>query len=73
MSKLDGLVVYAQNSGAQVPLKQVADVELVWENGIIKHRDRTRTIVVRTQHFPGVTAGQVADQLIPWLEEQKLL
>lgn len=71
LSKLDGLMVYAQGSDKSVPLKQVADVELEWENGIINRRDRTRTIVVRTQHFPGVTATEVADQISPWLDAQK--
>jgi len=71
LSRLDGLTVYAQSGDAQVPLKQVADVELVWEDAIIKRRDRTRTIAVRTQHFPGVTASEVAACLTPWLEKEK--
>ena len=69
LSKLDGLMVYAQDGSASVPLKQVADVELVFENGIINRRDRRRTIIVRTQHYPGVTATEIADKLAPWLEE----
>lgn len=70
LNKLDGLVVYAQGSDTSVPLKQVADVNLVWENAIIKRRDRSRTITVRTLHLPGVTANEVASQFTPWLEEQ---
>jgi multidrug efflux pump subunit AcrB len=69
LDKLDGLMVYAQSSQKPVPLKQVADVELVWQNAIISRRNRTRTIVVRTQNFPGVTATEVSSQIIPWLEE----
>ena len=69
LSKLDGIIVYAQGSNQSVPLKQVADVELEWQNGIINRRDRQRTIVARTQHFPGVTATEVSSVLTPWLEE----
>lgn len=70
LNKLDGLTVYAQGSNKSVPLKQVADVNLVWEEAIIKRRDRTRTITVRTLHLPGVTATEVSRQLIPWLEDE---
>ncbi|MEM8845025.1 MAG: efflux RND transporter permease subunit [Pseudomonadota bacterium] len=70
LNNLDGLVVYAQGSDASVPLKQVADVTLVWEDAIVKRRDRTRTITVRTLHLPGVTATEVSNQFLPWLEEE---
>ena len=70
LDKLDGLIVYAQGSTKSVPLKQVADVELVWEEAIIKRRDRIRTITVRTLHLPGVTATQVSNEFLPWLEQE---
>jgi len=70
LSKLDGLVVYAQGSEKAVPLKQVADVRLVWEEAIVRRRDRKRTITVRTLHHPGVTATEVSSQFLPWIEEQ---
>ncbi len=40
IGKLDGLSVYSQASGATVPLKQVADVRLTFEPGVIERRDR---------------------------------
>ena len=70
LNKLDGLTVYAQGSSKAVPLKQVADVELVWEEAIIKRRDRARTITVRTLHLPGFTASEVSNAFLPWIEEQ---
>lgn len=69
LSKLEGLTVYAQSGENSVPLRQVADINLVWEEAIIKRRDRVRTINVRTLHFPGVTATQVSNTFTPWLEE----
>lgn len=70
LNMLDGLTVYAQGSDNSVPLKQVADIDLVWEEAIIKRRDRTRTITVRTLHLPGVTATEVSNLFLPWLEEE---
>ncbi|MEM8498118.1 MAG: efflux RND transporter permease subunit [Pseudomonadota bacterium] len=69
LSKLDGLIIYAQGSDQAVPLKQVADIRLLWENAIIKRRDRSRTIAVRTLHLPGVTATEVSDAFAPWMED----
>lgn len=68
-SKLDGLSVYSQSSGENVPLKQVADVELVFESGIIERRDRDRTLSLNVQLHPEATATEVATVLKPWLEE----
>ena len=38
ISKLDGLSIYSQTRGAPVPLKQVADIRLSFEPGIIEVR-----------------------------------
>ena len=68
-SKLDGLTVYSQSAGANVPLKQVANVELTFEPGIIERRDRTRTLSLNLQLVEGAEAAAVASVLVPWLEE----
>ena len=68
-SKLDGLTVYSQSTGANVPLKQVANVELTFEPGIIERRDRTRTLSLNIQLVDGAEAVAVASTLVPWLEE----
>ncbi|RZV31904.1 MAG: efflux RND transporter permease subunit, partial [Chromatiales bacterium] len=68
-SKLDGLTVYSQATGANVPLKQVANVELTFEPGIIKRRDRDRTLSLNVQLRPDSTAAEVVQELAPWLEE----
>ena len=68
-SKLDGLTVYSQSTGANVPLKQVANVELTFEPGIIERRDRDRTLSLNVQLRPEVTAAEVAAVLKPWLRQ----
>ena len=68
-SKLDGLTVYSQGTGATVPLKQVANVELTFEPGIIERRDRDRTLSLNVQLKSGATAAEVVAVLEPWLQE----
>jgi len=70
LTKFDGIIIYAKGSNASVPLKQVADIQLEWQNAIIKRRDRSKKITVRAQLYPGVTATEVSNQLLPWLQEQ---
>ncbi|MEO0412115.1 MAG: efflux RND transporter permease subunit [Pseudomonadota bacterium] len=70
LSSIDGLTVYAQGSQSSVPLSQVADVSLAFDNAIIMRRDRKRSLTVRTLHFPGVTATEVLNAFQPFLDEQ---
>ena len=54
-----------------MPLKQVADLEVVWQPAKIFRRDRLKNITVHSDLEPGLTATQITDQLTPWLEEQQ--
>ncbi len=67
-SKLDGLSVYSQSSQRGIPLKQVADVELAFEPGIIERRDRERTLSLKVQIESATTATEVMKELGPWLD-----
>ncbi|MCB1154181.1 efflux RND transporter permease subunit, partial [bacterium] len=71
IGKLETMSVYAQSSGASVPLKQVADIEIAWEAAKVIRRNRLRTVSVQAQLDEGVTASQIVAELRPWLEEQK--
>ena len=64
------MMVYSQATGASVPLKQVADIEIVWESAQILRRDRLKSVAVGAQ-LDGITADEGFDALVPWLEEQK--
>ena len=68
-SKLDGLTVYSQSTGNNVPLKQVANVALTFEPGIIERRDRNRTLSINVQLLPEATATEIVEVLLPWLEQ----
>lgn len=69
IGKLEGTSVYSQSTGESVPLKQVADIRLVFEPGKIERRDRDRTITLKAQIRPDATAAEVNETLSPWLEE----
>lgn len=71
IGRLESLSVYSQSSGFSVPLRQVADIDVVWESATILRRDRYKTVTVGAQISADMTASQGFDALIPWLEEQK--
>ncbi len=68
---LETLSVYARATGGSVPLKQVADIEIAWQPSKIVRRDRLRTVTVECGLEPGVTATDVNNAILPWLEEQE--
>ena len=70
MGKLDGLNIFSQMTGQSVPLKQVADLEVVWEPSKILRRNRLKSVTVAAGIEPGVTAIDVFDQLGVWLNDQ---
>ena len=69
LGKLESLNVFAQATGGSVPLKQVADIEVVWEPAKIIRRDRLKTVTVNAYTTPGHTASQINSQLKPWLDD----
>ena len=69
MAKLENLTIFAQNTGDNVPLNQVADIDVVWEPARIERRDRNRTITIQAQLQPDVTAAEIATIFSPWLAE----
>ncbi len=46
LGKLEGLNVFSEVSGISVPLKQVADIEVVWQPANILRRDWLKTVTV---------------------------
>ncbi len=69
LGKLESLNVFSQQTQKPVPLKQVADVKLVWEPSQILRRDLYLAVSVKSELQPGANAAQIASVLTPWLEE----
>ncbi len=68
LGKLDTLKVYSSQGGRSVLLKQVADVDIVWEPAKILRRDRLKTMEVRADVEGDVTAASVNAKIVPWLD-----
>jgi len=60
LGKIESLNIYAQATGRSVPLKQVADVEVVFQPSKIWRRDRLKTVTVNAWLDPGYNAIAVA-------------
>jgi multidrug efflux pump subunit AcrB len=73
MNKVSSLSVYNQSSGQAVPLRQVADIHLVWDVAKVYRRDGVRSVVVGAQLDPGVRAADRAAVLMSWLDEQSAM
>lgn len=67
---LENLNIYAQNSGKNVPLSQVAKIRTEWQYAKIKRYDLYRTITVEAYAKEGVTASDITNELLPWLDEE---
>ena len=68
LTMLENITIFSQISSASVPLKQVADIILAWEPGLIERRDAIKTIKVQAQLDNTVTAAEAVSQLRPLLD-----
>lgn len=70
IGKLESHNIFVQQTGRTVPLKQVADVEVVFQPSQIMRRDRLKTVTVSAFLEPGYNAIAIANQLETWLQEE---
>jgi multidrug efflux pump subunit AcrB len=68
IGKLESHSIYVQATGTAVPLKQVADVEVVFQPSKIWRWDRLKTVTVDANLLPGFNAIAVAQEIDKWLE-----
>lgn len=66
---LESLPIFAQNSGRNVPLTQVAAIKTDWQYAKIKRRDLYRTMVISCDAKTGFTASDVTNELSVWLAQ----
>ena len=67
---LENLNIYAQSSGKNVPLSQVAKITTEWQYAKINRHDLYRTINVQAYAKEGITATDITKELLPWLAEE---
>ncbi|NJC25902.1 efflux RND transporter permease subunit [Neolewinella antarctica] len=68
---LKGLNVFAQATGNNVPLTQVAEVDVAWQYAKIIRRDLYRTLTISADALEGATATDLTSQLVPKLKEMQ--
>jgi len=71
LESLETLSVYAQNSGKNVPLLQVAAIVPQWQYSKIKRLDLRKTINVSSELRDGGNASAITSEITPWLDEQQ--
>ncbi|MCP4724636.1 MAG: efflux RND transporter permease subunit [bacterium] len=71
IDNIESISVFAITSGRSVPLKQVADIEVVWQPAKIFRRDLLKTVTISAYLEDGFTTLDVINKITPWLEEAK--
>jgi multidrug efflux pump subunit AcrB len=67
IGKLESHNIYVQATGQAVPLKQVADVEIVFQPSRILRRDRLKTVTLNANLLPGYNAIALSGIIDEWL------
>ena len=68
---LEGVSIFSQQSGRNVPLAQVASLVPDWQYAKILRRDLYRNLTVNCDARVGVTPSEILSEITPWLEEEK--
>ena len=67
--ELNGINIFAQGSGVNVPLSQVANVSPKWQNAKILRRNLYKSISVSCDAVEGITAAALTAKIHPWLSQ----
>lgn len=68
---LKNLAIYNASEQKLVPLKEIADFQINWENPKIIQHNRSYTVTLTAELHPLMTVAQIYQQLTPWLEAQQ--
>ena len=68
--QLESINIFAQSTGANVPLVQVAQIVPDWQYAKILRRNLFRSYTVSCDTEPGYTAADVTNELVPWLRTE---
>ncbi len=69
INALESINVYAQSSGKNIPLSQVASIQTVYEESKIIRRDRSKTVTIGAYVKDGYCAMAIFEQIQPWLDD----
>jgi len=69
IDRLNGLNVYSQQTGKNIPLSQVATVKIAYEESKIIRRDRLKTVTISNEITKDANALAIFEEIKPWLDE----
>ena len=69
INRLETINVYSQSSGKNIPLSQVASVNVVYEESKIIRRDRLKTVTIGSDIEQGANALEIFGKITPFLLE----
>lgn len=70
IDKIESLNIFSLQTGKAVPLRQVADFELVWQPAKIKRRNRMKTVTVSAGLLPDFTTAEIINNIEEWLSNE---
>lgn len=71
LGALKNFNIYSYVNDRKIPLSQIADISPSWQFSKIARRELMRTISIGTYLDQGITAGDIFNEILPWLEQQK--
>lgn len=69
---LQNMYLTSPATGANVPLRQIADIKVEWQKGRIMHRNGIRTLTVQSETKDGVLPSQLLKSIQPELKNLQL-
>lgn len=66
---LESINIFSQSTGSNIPLAQVANIEVDWQIAKLFRKDLNRTITVSCDAVDGYTASSITKEIINKLEE----
>ena len=66
---LESINIFSQSTGKNVPLIQVANIDVDWQIAKIFRKDLNRTITVTCDAKEGFTASDLTKELVPFMDE----
>lgn len=72
VNSLGSINIFAQSTGANVPLIQVAEIRPEWQLPMIRRKDLFRTITISSEITEGANAARIMGQFDPLLIESSM-
>lgn len=71
LTDVEAVTIFGDRAEQAAPLRDLADLELIWEPALIYRKNRQRNITVTADLRDTVTTRGVIEQLRPWLTQRQ--